>query len=62
MKLRKKWEKISKALEETKFTVTIKRLSWEFNLCVQKKIDKSNTNLHPPHSVRVTVFLITENY
>ena len=44
---------MSKAIEENKLIVTIKIISWEFNLywkfmCTDKNNDKVKTNLPPP--------------
>ena len=56
-----------KTIEENKLTVTIKRLSCEFNLfwkfiCLNKNNDQNKTNLPLPPSTSVKVFLIAENY
>ena len=57
---------MSKAIEENKLTITIKRLlQEEFNLdrkfmCTDKSNDKNKTKLPPPPSTQVTVFLIAE--
>ena len=56
-------KKMSKAIEENKLIVTIKRPLWEFNLywkfmCRDKNDDKNKMNLPPPPSTPVTVFLI----
>ena len=45
-----RWEKMSKAIEDKKLTVTIKILLWEFNFywkfrCTDKNNDKKKTNL-----------------
>ena len=48
-----RWEKMSKAVEENKLTVMIRRFLWEFNLYCKfmypnENNDKSKTSL-PPH-------------
>ena len=51
-----RWEKKLKKPEENKFTVTVKMLSWEFNLnwkyvCTDQNNDKNKkTFLYPIHS------------
>ena len=47
-----RWERMSKAIEENKLTVMIKRLFWRFNLCLKfmcadKNNDKNKTNIPP---------------
>ena len=63
-----RWEKMSKAVEENKLTVTIRRFLWEFNLYCKfmypnENNDKSKTSLPPPPptpSTPDTVFLNAE--
>ena len=56
-----RWEKISKAIEENKFTVTIKILLWEFNLYYKlmytaENNDKSKTQQTPPSDFEIFRF------
>ena len=56
---------MSKAIEENKQKVTIKRIVWKFNLFwkfiwTDKNNEKNKMNLPSPLSTPVTVFLITE--
>ena len=56
---------MSKAIEENKQKVTIKRIVWKFNLFwkfiwTDKNNEKNEMNLPSPLSTPVTVFLITE--
>ena len=63
-----RWEKMSKAVEENKLTVMIRRFLWEFNLYCKfmypnENNDKSKTSLPPPPptpSTPDTVFLNAE--
>ena len=53
---------MSSAIED-KLTITIKRLLREFNLywklmCTDKNNDQNKTNLLPPSSTPVSIFLI----
>ena len=56
---------MSKEIEENDLTVTIKRIYWEFHLywkfmSTNKSNGKNKTNLIPPSSTPVTVFLTVE--
>ena len=56
---------MSKAIEENKQKVTIKRIVWKFKLFwkfiwTDKNNEKNEMNLPSPLSTPVTVFLITE--
>ena len=58
-------KKMSKAMEENKFTVMIQRLLWEFKLhwefmCTDENKNKNKMNLLFPSSTPVTVFLIAD--